>query len=313
MSRPSLLFLAQTLPYPPDGGVKIRTYNILRLLSRRFDVDALCFYREAAHSSAHHVDESVEELQRFASVEAFPIPQEHSRTRLLWDHLRSVLVGRPYTYYTYQSRGFGTRLEALLREKDYDLVHVDSMDLSFYLSRLTNSHLVCGHHNVESELLRRRADSVDNAVKAGYLRRQARLLEEEEDLWCPRVDLNVTVSARDRETLRKRVPDADIDVVPNGVDVESYRPSDRETDGIVFVGGCTWFPNRDALDYFSEDILPLVRERQPEVSVRWVGRAVPEVRAVFEERHGLARVLGFDPGVAGEAAGGDEKAAVAGA
>ena len=45
-SRPKLLFLCQTLPFPPDGGVQIRTYNVLRLLARSFEGTALCFDSE---------------------------------------------------------------------------------------------------------------------------------------------------------------------------------------------------------------------------------------------------------------------------
>jgi hypothetical protein len=45
MAKPRLLFLAQLLPYPPDGGAPIRTYNILRLLAEHYDITLLCFYR----------------------------------------------------------------------------------------------------------------------------------------------------------------------------------------------------------------------------------------------------------------------------
>ena len=45
--RPQLAFLCQTLPYPPDGGVAIRSYNTLRLLSEHYDVTSICFYRSA--------------------------------------------------------------------------------------------------------------------------------------------------------------------------------------------------------------------------------------------------------------------------
>ena len=47
MAKPKLLFLGQTLPYPPDSGTAIRSYNVLRLLARDYDVTALCFYRRA--------------------------------------------------------------------------------------------------------------------------------------------------------------------------------------------------------------------------------------------------------------------------
>jgi len=91
--RPRLLFLCQTLPFPPDGGVWIRTHNVLRLLARAFDITALCFERAAlpgAHA-AHDRAVACEALGRFAHVEVFSIPQRHSRARYLWDHVRSIV------------------------------------------------------------------------------------------------------------------------------------------------------------------------------------------------------------------------------
>lgn len=291
-SRGRLLFLAQILPHPPDGGVKIRTYHVLRLLAREFDVDALCFHRRSAREDSAGVEESVGALREHADrVEAFAIPQERFRVRLVWDHLRSVLRRRPYTYYSYESRDFLSRLHGLLDRQTYDLVHVDSLDLSRYLSELPDLPIVCAHHNVESELLRRRGDSVDFSPLRAYLRFQADLLEREEDRWCRAVALNVTVSERDRRTLEDRVPGASCFVVPNGVDTDEFRPAEPEGgesgSGLVFVGGCTWFPNRDALTYFSDEILPLLRERRSELEVHWVGRADEETRSRFRRDHGI--------------------------
>ena len=89
-ARPRLLFLGQTLPFPPDGGINIRMYNVLRLLARAFDVTALCFVRRAERATSAAVAASIAGLRGFAAVEAFPIPQEHNRTRYVWDHVRSV-------------------------------------------------------------------------------------------------------------------------------------------------------------------------------------------------------------------------------
>lgn len=292
MPRPRLLFLAQTLPHPPDGGVKIRTHHVLRLLSREFAVEALCFYRRSTRTGANGVEASVEALQEHAGrVEAFDIPQETSRLRWIWDHLRSVVRRCPYTVFSYESEEFRVRLQELLDRRRYDLVHVDSMDLSRYLPELPAVPVVCAHHNVESELLRRRAESVDFAPSKLYLRLQARLLAREEERWCPEMALNVTVSDRDRDALKSRIPSANFRVVPNGVDTRKFSPSAEkdvpEQTGIVFVGGCTWFPNRDALEYFAGDILPLVEERHPEVRVRWVGRADDDTRERFRRDHGI--------------------------
>jgi hypothetical protein len=44
-TRSSLLFLWQTMPYPPDSGVTIHSFRVLRFRARPFDVTVLCFSR----------------------------------------------------------------------------------------------------------------------------------------------------------------------------------------------------------------------------------------------------------------------------
>src|SRR2546425_174454 len=131
-TRPRLLFLCQTLPYPLDSGVAIRSYHTLRILSRVFDITALCFYRRKRGLVPEGPGPSLVRLRSLARVEAFPIPQEHSVPRLLWDHLRSLALGRVYTAFAYQSRPFTRRLGELLGSSHFDLVHVDSMVLARY-------------------------------------------------------------------------------------------------------------------------------------------------------------------------------------
>jgi glycosyltransferase involved in cell wall biosynthesis len=288
--RPRLLFLAQTLPYPPDAGVAIRTYHVLRLLASAFDVTALCFYRAKSTRTDAALERGVEALRRFGQVEAFPIPQEHSSVRLVGDHLRSLLRRRVYTVPAYESAAFRARLDAHLATSHFDLVHLDSLDLSGYLPRvLQAAPVVCVHHNVESQLLRRRAATEAAGWRRRYLLHQAGLMEREERRWCARLALNVVVSEPDRRELSRLVPEGRFTVVPNGVDVESFQPAQegKAEEGMVFVGGTNWFPNRDALTYFSEEILPLLRAAGEEAPVSWVGHATEEERRSFAEQHGI--------------------------
>ena len=56
---------------------------------------------------------------------------------------------------------------------------------------------------------------------------------------------------------------------------------------ILFVGGYSWFPNRDGMEWFATDVLPLIRERRPRVEVTWVGRTPPEVERRYREAFGI--------------------------
>lgn len=287
--RPSLLFLCHTLPYPPDGGVWIRTYNILRLLARVYDVTLLCFERTLADGPANAdvIERAAEALRELADVEVFPLQYIRSRRRLLTDHLRSALSVRVFTRYLYESGPFRARLRDLVHTRSFDLVHVDSLDLSGYLNEVSSLPVVCVHHNVESQLLQRRADAEKNALVHAYIGYQARLMRREEQRWCPRAHLNVTVSEQDRQNLLGLAPKARISVVPNGVDTTFFAPRGSGSDGVAFVGSNTWFANRDALAYFAEEILPLIRVEYPAVPVYWVGAATEGDRRRYQEQFGI--------------------------
>ncbi len=285
--RPRLLFLCQNLPFPPDGGVQIRSWHTLRLLAREFDVTALCFYRAATRGSERAVAEGLRGMREVATAaEAFPIPHEHARARLLADHLRSVLSGRAYTVFTYESRAFRRRLEEVLGERRFDLVHVDSLDLAAYLPALAPLPVVCAHHNVESALLRRRA-AHEGPARRAYLRLQAGRTEREERRWCPRVALNVAVSDDDAAELKRIAPGSRVAVMPNGVDTATLVPGTGRQEGIVFVGGATWRPNEDGMRWFCRDVLPRLRARGVDAPVRWIGRASAAQRDEFRQRYGV--------------------------
>jgi len=282
--RPRLLFLCQTLPYPPDGGVWIRTYHVLRLLARTFDVTALCFER-AGTAGEYDRAASREALGRLAEVEVFDIPQRHRRLRFAWDHARSVARGRVYTTYLYESAAFRRRLEERVRSQSFDLVHADSLDLAAYLPALRGLPVVCVHHDVESALLRRRAALERSRGRAAYLSHQARLMDAVERHWCERVALNVTVSESDAALIRSKVPAARVAVVPNGVDMDEFRPDGAAGTGVAFVGGTNPFPNHDALDFFCGEILPHLRAASGAGPVRWIGRASEEQQRAYRAAH----------------------------
>ena len=278
MTRPRLLFICHTLPYPTDGGVWLRTYNVLKLLATEYRITALCF--ERPRSAARHGKEAVAEgiegpRPLVERIEVFELPQQHSRARLLWDHLRSVVRRRVYTTYLYESRAFARAIADTLLADTYDVVHVDSLDLSGYLHLLPLEKTVLVHHNVESQLFERRAAAEEGAWRRWYVGIQGRWMRETEATWCPRVRQNIAVSPNDRSAMEAIAPGSRFAVVPNGVDVEFFRPGTAEGGGIVFVGSASWFPNRYALLYFCQAILPLIRARVPDARVRWVGSSMP--------------------------------------
>ena len=287
-TQPRLLFLCHWLPYPPDSGVTIRSFHLLRSLARTYRVTALCFSRrKEGVFQRQNLAQRLDALRPLAEIEAFTVPQEHSVWRLAWDHLRSVALDRVYTAFAYDSPKVSARIVDLARTRGFDLIHMDHIALARYLPLLGDVPVVCGHHNIESALLKRRAQVERASLRRAYLRHQANLMEREERSACTRCRLNIVVSDADRDELGRIAPEAKSAVVPNGVDIEAFRPGTGRDEGVVFVGGLDWLPNRDALQYFCDEILPRVRAPGVVTPVRWVGVAADEARRQFHNRYAV--------------------------
>jgi glycosyltransferase involved in cell wall biosynthesis len=79
-------------------------------------------------------------------------------------------------------------------------------------------------------------------------------------------------------------------VIPTGVDLEYFRPEpgNEQPYTLVFTGAMDWLANQDAICYFVDEILPLVREQVPETDLWVVGRNPSErVRSLAEKKNGI--------------------------
>lgn len=287
-TRPRLLFLCQNAPYPPHGGQQIKSLNTLRILARDFDVRVLAFFRRAIHPTEEHRERARSELSTIGPTELFSIRGEHDPARNVSDHAKSLISGRPYVWHGYRSPSFDRALRRCLRELRPDIVHLDTLDLARVLPELDLRRTVVSHHNIESQLLRRRARG-ERALLRPYLRLQADRLEALEREWCPKVAHNWVVSPSDGEALSRIAPGARWGVFPNGVDTSALTPAGpelvRDID-VIFVGGVTWFPNTDGMKFFAEEVMALLRDALGAPSVVWVGRASEEMKRA-QAAHGI--------------------------
>lgn len=283
--RPRLLFLSQTLPIP-EGGAGIRSYNLLRVLARTYEITVLAFYRRETHPAASGVARGLEQVRRMAGVDVFAVPQAFSWWRFVGDHWRSFVRKRAYTNFVYESREFESRLRAHVESGQYALVHLDSLDLARYLPMLAGLPVACTHQNIESQLMRSRAARERSWIKRRYMAYQARLLEAEERR-CGGLRMNLVVSSEDAALLRSIAPGARVVVAPNGVDTDFFQPGSLEEDGVVFVGPASWPLNEDAMRFLGQDILPRLRRRGVDVKATWVGRAPAALQREFARDFGI--------------------------
>jgi polysaccharide biosynthesis protein PslH len=277
------LWLAHAIPYPPKAGFLLRSYNLLKRLAARHSVDLVAFVQEAwvttlFPSLEAGLEESRRALAQFCrSVTFMPIdslarPWGKQRTAL-----RALLSGNSYTTTWLDSAAARAALASQMRSGAYDLIHFDTIGLLPYRELCSVTPATLTHHNIESHMMLRRADTAGNIVASGYFRREGRLLEQIEMRTAGKFGAHITCSELDSERLRRLVPDANVAVVPNGVDCDYFtsRSAAIRPDSLVFVGTMNWYPNVDAMLFFLSEVWPLLKAQLPTVTLDIAGSNPP--------------------------------------
>jgi glycosyltransferase involved in cell wall biosynthesis len=91
---------------------------------------------------------------------------------------------------------------------------------------------------------------------------------------CTKAAMTLAVSENDRAALVEAAPRARVRAIPTGVDTSYFHPNGtrRSAAKLVFSGSMDWYPNEEAVLYFIDSVLPLIRRAIPEASLTVVGR-----------------------------------------
>ncbi len=268
----TILFVTTRIPYPPREGHQIRSYNLLKHACSIHDVHLLSFARKDENAAdARHLEGLC------ASVNTVEIPVEHNPLKWIGEVAASLLTERPFVVRKYYAVEMAQRIRECIEGKAPDLVHLDMLPLAQYQIQCAGRPVVLNEHNVESRLLKRRAAvSLYSPPLKLFFASQARKLRSFEIRACRNVDRVLACSPEDASLLCSLAGIRSVEVVPNGVDVEYFTPespADCDPCEMVFVGGMGWFPNRDGMTFFLDEVMPLVCDRIPEARCTIVGRS----------------------------------------
>jgi sugar transferase (PEP-CTERM/EpsH1 system associated) len=264
--RPDVLYVVHRVPYPPDKGDRIRAFHLLRYLSRRAAVHLACLADEPLAEEARAT------LHRYcARLAVVPLGD---RSRWLWA-LASVAQGRTVSEGAFHSPALCRALQSWAADTSFRASLGSASSVAPYLRRgaLRRVPAVVDLVDVDSQKWLDYA-AVARGPRAWLYRREGHRLRRLEGAlpgWARAVTV---VSEAEADLYRRFCPAAPVHAVPNGVDLEYFRPADDATEesGGVFVGALDYPPNVDAACWFCREVWPEIVRRRPGARLRLVGR-----------------------------------------
>jgi polysaccharide biosynthesis protein PslH len=283
-----VLLLTQVLPYPPDSGPKVKTWNVLKYLARNHEVTLVSFIRGDQSAEVRH-------LKKYCSA-IHTVPMSREAWRDGWFMIQSLVTRHPYLMVRDERTAMHQMIKQVTTQTQFDIVHADQLNMAQYAERVMGAAKILDAHNALWLLYKRLWETMTPGPKKWLLGRDWRLLKQYEGEICRRFDGLLTVSKEDKGALQEAAAQSlDATVIPIAIDTDEVVKVHRsaEADHILHIGTMFWPPNIDGILWFLHEIFPIIRARRPKTSFDLVGAKPPPEIMAFNRNGSGVNVTGY--------------------
>ena len=253
-----IFFVCQRVPYPPDRGDKITTYNEIRHLARRHEVHVFCLAdgRDDLANVAGLSDCT-------AAVTAVPVGYGQSRARALL----ALFGASALSVAMLREQALHAAIRRAADAHPPDLVFVYSSNVAQYAESLANHPRIMQFADLDSIKWRDYAQRAAWPARWLYALEARRLLAYERRI-AGEFSHSLICTESEAADFRALIPDAPVSVVRNGVDLDYFRSGGaaKRRGAMVFTGVMDYRPNVDAVCWFCDTMLPLIRAERPDAT-----------------------------------------------
>ncbi|MEA3417132.1 MAG: TIGR03087 family PEP-CTERM/XrtA system glycosyltransferase [Thermodesulfobacteriota bacterium] len=274
----NILYIAHRIPYPPNKGDKIRSFNEIKHLSASHNVDLVCL---ADSADDLKYKSNLQKYCRRVFVQHFKISQAKLRG------LVSLIKGKAISVGYFYSKKIQQVVDRWMSGTTYDAVICFSSPMAEYVLNQSTNHLI--NHStktimdfcdVDSEKWLQYSQKSKFPLNLIYRIENKRLLEYEKKI-NRSFDNSIFVSQQEADLFYRLFPEAEnVFVIENGVDLEYFSQlvtrnqqpvTSNQQPTLLFTGAMDYWANVDGVLWFCEKIFPIVKDRYPKVQFYIVG------------------------------------------
>jgi sugar transferase (PEP-CTERM/EpsH1 system associated) len=287
VAKPALLMLVHRIPYPPNKGDKIRSFNLMKALSEHYDVHLGCFIDDPYDNQYRH------KLRQWCK-RVFCVEQRKGRAMLTG--LSGFISGKAITLPYYYSSAMQNWVNREIAEHDIKQLLIYSSSMAQYVDKPAYQSLsrVIDFVDIDSDKWRQYA-SKSRGITRWFYQREARLLQQYEIQICQRFNSSLFVSEDEAHAFKALLPATDrnnVHSILNGVDTDYFSEQSElaaaeitlPQNYIVFTGAMDYWANVDAVCWFCQHVWPRLKQQHPALHFLIVGgKPSAEVQALGQQ------------------------------
>ncbi len=272
-----ILQLCHKPPLPPVDGGCIAMHNITKgLLNNGQEVNVLAIETPKHPVKLQAFPKDYLQKTRFESVFA-------DTTVRVMDGIRAVLKRKSYHIERFNSKDMACKLAEILKHEHFDIVHIESIYMTPYVDVIrknSSAKIVVRMHNIEHQIWERLASNESNPFMKFLYHVNEKQLRKVEDSILNKVDGYMTISEPDYQYFEKTAPEIPGVVIPFGIDMDNYELEDdfiaSDKPSLCHIGSMNWSPNIEGIEWFLDDVWPLIHEAHPDLEFTVAGHGTPD-------------------------------------
>ena len=274
-----ILMLTPYLPYPLISGGQIRTYNLLKHLSRSHQITLFALVKSKQERQYLH------QLQPYChKIQLF------KRTQKPWALRNIILAGlTPYPFLV--TRNWPLTMKRAVKQElssaTYDLIHAETFYMMPNIPQ-TNIPIILVEQTIEYFGYQDYLRQAPWPLKPLLAFDVAKIKFWERYYW-QKADKLITMSEEDKTFIQQSLSSQslNLDVVANGVDLEYFSQLKKKLPSqptVLFVGTFKWLPNIEAVELIVDQIWPLILKQLPQAKLKIVGFSpTPKIQAYAQD------------------------------
>lgn len=277
--KKKLLFLSQCFPLPLDGGGRIKTYNSLVTLAKKYEIFAtFVSERNANKEDLINLNKMGIRVKVFkTNLMSKSIKEDYAK--LAWNYLQL----RPHFVYQYRFLPSFSWIKNKIISWQPDIIHVDHINSAQFLpshrwlKKNCNQKpkLILENHNLNHILFATRFRESKKIIRKIYLFLEGSLNWLYGELNYPRFDHIFAISDFEKTYFEKK--GWPTSTQPLVYPIKKKLVSTQKKYDMLFVGYLDWPPNEVAIRWFVEEILPKINIRIANAKFHVVGKFNPKL------------------------------------
>lgn len=267
-----LLFLCHRIPFPPNKGDKIRSFNLLKHLAKSFDIYLGTFVDDEQDW------DFVAQLDKYCRDRlVLPLSPRVATIKSLKGFLTNQALSIPY----YESAEMTHWVKEIVARQSiaHAIVYSSAMAQFIPPREFQLQRRLIDFVDVDSDKWRQYAEQKRWPVSYVY-RREANKLLALEKMLCAQYDSSLFVSEAEADMFKTLCPESasKVGFYNNGVDRDYFNPARSyaspyavDVKVIVFTGAMDYWPNVDAVVWFARNVFPRLRAKHQHLLFYIVG------------------------------------------